>query len=88
MTALAVFLIMRHTERLSAWLYRPVREVSRLSYGIYLMHIFVLNYIHSSLEGLFTTPWTILLVGVLTFVVCIALAKLLSMLPGSRYVLG
>lgn len=88
MTALAVFLIMRHTECLSAWLYRPVREVSRLSYGIYLMHIFVLNYIHSCLEGLFTTPWTILLVGVLTFVVCIALAKLLSMLPGSRYVLG
>ena len=71
---------------------RLVREISVLSYGIYLMHIFVLNAMHSLLAPLFTgvyaTPLTILSSGLGTFLVCCLLAKVISWLPGSKYIIG
>lgn len=65
-----------------------ITEISRLSYGIYLMHIFILNAVYQLLEGCFSTPVTIVSVGLLTFIVCILLTKLLSCLPKSRYLIG
>lgn len=67
---------------------RVIIEVSRLSYGIYLMHIFVLNAVYMLIEGMFSTPLTIVLVGILTFVICIILTKLLSFLPYSKFIVG
>ncbi len=67
---------------------RVITEVSRLSYGIYLMHIFVLNAVYMLIEGMFSTPLTIVLVGILTFVICIILIKLLSFLPYSKFIVG
>lgn len=67
---------------------KAVSEISRLSYGIYLMHIFVLNAVYSLLEGLMPTGITILAVGTVTFLVCCGLAKLLSCLPHSKYIIG
>lgn len=67
---------------------RPVKQVSMLSYGIYLMHIFVLNAIHGLLAPLFSTPVVIVATGVATFLICCVLAKALSLLPGSRYLIG
>ena len=68
--------------------YKPVKAVSELSYGIYLMHIFVLCAVYKTVEGMWSTPVTILSVGVATFFICIILAKLLSYIPGSRYLIG
>lgn len=65
-----------------------ITEISKLSYGIYLMHIFVLNAIYLLIADLLSTPLTILTVGLLTFVVCIIITKLLSFLPYSKYVIG
>lgn len=69
-----------------------VREISVLSYGIYLMHIFVLNAMHAMLAPLFcgpyATPLTIVTTGLSTFLICCLLAKALSWLPGSKYIIG
>ncbi|MEE1223602.1 MAG: acyltransferase [Bacteroidaceae bacterium] len=69
-----------------------IREISVLSYGIYLMHIFVLNAMHSLLAPLFSgeyaTPLTILSSGIATFAACCVVAKVLSWLPGSKYIIG
>lgn len=68
--------------------YGLVNRLSGLSYGIYLMHIFILGFSYRLVEGLFSTPVTIVVVGCTTFVACCLLSALLSRLPGSRYLLG
>lgn len=65
-----------------------VKDISVLSYGIYLMHIFVLGAVYSLAEGRMSTPLTIVTVGVTTFVICYAVTKVLSILPGSKYIVG
>lgn len=83
-----LFLMLRHIGCRAPRIYGPVREVSRLSYGIYLMHIFVLNAAYSLLSPHFGTPATIVLTGAATFLCCIVVAKVLAMLPGSKYIVG
>lgn len=68
--------------------YKIVKEISVLSYGVYLMHIFILGAVYSVVAGFLPTQWTILTVGTITFVVCCVLAKLISFLPFSRYIIG
>lgn len=67
---------------------RAVEEVSHLSYGIYLMHIFILTGVFQQISGCMSVPATILSVGVITFMLCIILTKLISFLPGSKYIIG
>lgn len=83
-----LFLIFRHVHFESKGLYAVVREISRLSYGIYLMHIFLLGFSYKLLGSYFSTPITIVLVGTTTFMACCVLAKLLSYLPKSKYLVG
>ncbi len=66
----------------------PVATLSALSYGVYLAHIFVLGAVYNLTEGVFSTPVTIILVGVLTFITCFILVKLISFIPGSKYIIG
>lgn len=65
-----------------------VKEISNLSYGIYLMHIFILGAVYSLLGGLFPTHITILLIGVLTFISSCLISKVLSYLPLNKYIIG
>lgn len=65
-----------------------ISAISRQSYGIYLMHIFVLGAVYMLTEGLMPTPLTIAMVGLTTFIICCGLAKIISILPLSRYVIG
>ena len=67
---------------------RLINSISRLSYGIYLMHIFILGAVYSMLSGYFTTPWTIVCVGCLTFAICILISRLIAFLPGAKYIIG
>lgn len=87
MTA-GVFVMMKKITRGRKWLYGIVKEISRLSYGIYLMHIFLLGFSYRLFEGCFSTPVTIVLVGISTFMGCCLLTKLLSYLPRSKYLVG
>lgn len=67
---------------------KVVQEISNLSYGIYLMQIFILGAVYSIIEGLFPTHTTILLVGLITFVACCVISKILSYFPFSKYLIG
>lgn len=82
------FVIIKKISFRANWLYSPIQQLSKLSYGIYLMHIFILGFSYKIIEGYFSTPITIIIVGVSTFIACCLLTKLLSYLPGSKYIVG
>lgn len=69
---------------------RLVTEMSKLSYGIYLMHIFWLGLwvtVFKQTLGLPTVA-AIPCIAVTTFVCCLVTAKLISYLPGSKWIIG
>lgn len=88
LAALGIFLMLKPLSHAHAPVYPLIRRLSQLSYGIYLMHIFVLNAYYHTWQGMFSTPLTILLLSVATFGTCAILTQLLSYLPGSRYITG
>ncbi len=67
---------------------RIITSISNLSYGIYLMHIFILTAVYTLLENCFSTPMTILSVGIITFISCYIITFILSFIPKSKYVIG
>lgn len=83
-----IFIMMKKINYDKKWLYRIIGSISRLSYGMYLMHIFFLNFYFQMMHEHFSTPIIILLVSGATFVTSYVVAKGLSYLPGSRYYVG
>lgn len=83
-----IFIIMRAAMNRTGCMYRAVRLVAIWSYGIYLMHIMVLNYIYSLLSPLLPTPLAILAIGSATFLLCIGLCWLISLFPFQKWLLG
>lgn len=69
---------------------RPVLEISKLSYGIYLMHIFWLGLWVSVFKTVLPLPTVaaIPVIAVCTFVCCVVTTKLVSLLPGSKWLIG
>ena len=74
---------------------RLIRELSGLSFGMYLMHIFLLNVWGKWLMGPGghadpTVPvfLAIPLIAIGTFVTTALISKLISLLPGSKWVIG
>lgn len=66
-----------------------VTDISRLSYGIYLIHIMLLNFFHGWLDPLIVSAGIkIPVLALCTFVSSYAVVKLISLLPGSKYVVG
>ncbi|MDE6332819.1 MAG: acyltransferase [Muribaculaceae bacterium] len=82
------FLLMRKINYTGRWLYAPVQSISRLSYGVYLMHIFVLGIMYRWLAPMLSTPVSIALTGILTFAICCVVCKALSYIPGSKWLIG
>lgn len=90
MMTTGTFLLLRRVNYSAKWLYNPVKRVSKLSYGIYLMHIFVLGFMQQWIAPHFPTIPAILLVGMSSFLGCIIVGQLISLLPAplSRALLG
>ena len=71
-----------------------ITELSRLSFGMYLMHLFFLAPIASwfvngnAAEPLLPVRLAIPAIALLTFLCCAVTTKLLSLLPGSKYLVG
>lgn len=85
LTALSTFLVFKKLNHSGA-AYPIVEKLSKISYGIYLMHIFVLGAVFAMVSGWgLATQWLILLSAILTFVICAGCAWLLSLLPKSKY---
>ena len=89
LTAIAYFLVIRKMTA-DGWFYRNViLPVSKVSYGVYLMHMFILTFFHQTVSGWgLCTPLHIVVTACLTFVTASVLSRLLSFIPGSKYVLG
>ena len=89
LTSVAYFMVIRKLTH-SGCLYRSIiLPVSKISYGIYLMHMFVLVFFNTAVSSLaLPTPVHILVTALLTFSVCAILARVISIVPGSKYLLG
>lgn len=86
--AAGLFLIFKSFNTGNGWFYALIQDISKLSYAIYLMHIFFLGLLYNYLHQYFSTPLTILFVSVSTFVLCYLVAKILSYIPKSKYIVG
>lgn len=67
-----------------------ILELSKLSFGIYLMHIFWLGFwvgVFKYTLGLPTVA-AIPVISIVTFVCCAVTAKIISLLPGSKWIIG
>ena len=89
LTTVAYFLIIRKLCS-TGWLYRHiVLPVSKRSYGIYLMHMFVLTPVVVWLRSMgLPTVGVICLGAVLTYSICGAITWVFSFLPKSKYIIG
>jgi len=90
MTA-GLFLLFRnlHGNRGDSLLWRAIDYLSRMSFGMYLAHIIVLNAVHSHLAPMLGNAFLrIPTIALTTFVITYLGIKLLSFLPGSKYLIG
>lgn len=65
-----------------------VEDVSRLSYGMYLTHIFWLGLWVSIFKSQLPTGLAIPVITVVTYISCYLSCKLISFLPGSKWLIG
>lgn len=68
--------------------YEPVKAVSKVSYGIYLMHILVLGFVYEWLSPLMGTAAAILSIAAVTFAICAAVCLLLGHVRSARWIIG
>ncbi len=71
-----------------------ITQLSKLSFGMYLMHLFFLAPIArliiagNQAEPLIPVALAIPVIAILTFICCAITTKLISLIPGSKYVIG
>lgn len=67
-----------------------ILDMSKLSYGMYLMHIFWLGMWTGVFKGALALPTVVAIpcIAVATFVTCYVTAKIISFIPGSKWVIG
>ena len=89
--SLGVFLLLkdiRFTNQTSVFV-TGITDISKISYGIYLAHIMVLNFFYSFLNVLIIPIQVkIPLIAICTFIVTYLIVKLLSFIPKSKYIIG
>lgn len=89
MMAAGLFLLFRDVRLGTGRAARTVADLSELSYGVYLVHIMLLNLFFDWLDPLVgPVAVKVPLIACCTFVGSCAVVKLLSRLPGGRYVVG
>jgi surface polysaccharide O-acyltransferase-like enzyme len=89
MQTVAYFLVIRKITA-SGWFYeRIVLPISKLSYGMYLMHMFALTPVFGWVNSWgIPTPCVMIVSAVITYLVCAVTARLLAFLPKSKYIVG
>ena len=68
--------------------YGLIRDISRASYGMYLMHMFLLPAIFGLLNPLLPVPLTIISTALLTYLISFAISSLIGKLPFGKYIVG
>lgn len=86
--SLGVFILFKLIKRPTRG-YRLIRNISNLSYGVYLLHMFILVAVFDIVSSWsIGTPLTMFVSAALTFIVSVIITKLLSLLPKSKYIIG
>lgn len=68
---------------------RIITDISKLTFGIYLIHIMILNFFYGTLNEIFPSAMVkIPVIAVCTFILSYAAVKLLSFIPKSKYLIG
>ena len=69
---------------------RLITEISKLSYGMYLMHIFWLGLWATVFKHTLALPTVAAIpcIAVSTFICCFVTAKIISFIPGSKWIIG
>ncbi|MBP7487229.1 MAG: acyltransferase family protein [Parabacteroides sp.] len=91
MMSLGLFLLIKNIQfsNEDSPVLRVVTDISKLSYGVYLVHIMVLNFFYAVFNPIYDTALIkIPLIAVCTFVVSYLVIKVLSLLPKSKYIVG
>ncbi len=65
-------------------------RASKLSFGIYLMHIFWLGFWVSVFKGTYALPTVaaIPVIAIVTFICCYITCRLIALFPGSKWIIG
>ena len=83
------FIVLKKFNTRSEWLTRALADVSKMSFGIYLSHMFIVKWVGRLLAPCFeSVPLAVLTGSLITFVLSYLLTKALSYLPGGKYLVG
>lgn len=88
MMTVGMFLLFKKIPQHGGRFYGVVNDVSKLSYGMYLVHLMLLNPVHAAIAPHFSTPVTVPLAAVVCYLLAYAVTKALSYLPYSKYIVG
>lgn len=95
--AVGYFLIIRKFNGRGKFYEKVVLPLSKMSYGMYLMHIFILVPVFSfvgrwiaswGVSAVAATPLTIVITAFATYISAFAVTKLISFIPKSKYLIG
>lgn len=88
LTAISLFLLFKLISK-PCRIYPLFERLSRLSYGIYLVHIFVLVAVYDTvMQWALSTPLIMVLTATITFIISAIVVRLIALLPKSKYIVG
>ena len=89
MQTVGYFLVLRKITASGKFYQSIVQPVSKLSYGMYLMHMFVLVPVFAWVQSWgMPTPAVMIISAGITYLICAVLARLIAFIPKSRYIIG
>ena len=88
MMTFSLFIIFKKLLWKDRFIYKFVYNISKRSYGMYLIHIFILNQIFHLIEPNFNTPTCIILSAILTYILSYIIIYLIGYIPNSKYITG
>lgn len=86
--AFGLFIIFKTIKKAPEWLMKPVESLSKMSYGMYLMHIIVLGIYAKIFVGTMPVASAIPVMAITVYVTCWVVTRIISLIPGGRYVVG
>ena len=86
--AFGLFMIFKTIKRAPEWLLKPVESLSKMSYGMYLMHIIVLGIYAKYFVGTMPVELAIPMMAIAVYATTWCVSRILSVIPGGRYLVG
>lgn len=88
MMSFGAFIMVKTIKLDKGYLYKSILEISKLSFGVYLYHIFIIVPVFKLIYGNFDNLTAMILISTTTLVLSLALTKLLQKLPKGSYIVG